>query len=172
MVPQRQTVLDVGVPVRYVYHIPHISLTKQAGVLKHSSRTLRAYCWATPIPGGAWPKSSKNACCIISGTCTARLTKMTTKSSRRSLVNYNKILKSAMKLGKKYGSVKDIPKRSVQRLQNRIDALATDTYDNADCNRYAEAPQKGGQIPADISQARGCSVPQQCKRAGNAHVLP
>ena len=55
-----------------------------------------------------------------------------------------KILKSAMKLGKKYGSVKDIPKRSVQRLQNRIDALATDTYDNADCNRYAKRLKREG----------------------------
>ena len=55
-----------------------------------------------------------------------------------------KILKSAIKLGKKYGSVKDIPKRSIQRLQNRIDALATDTYDNNDCNRYAKRLKREG----------------------------
>ena len=49
-----------------------------------------------------------------------------------------KILKSAIKLRKKYDSVKKIPKRSVQKLQNRIDALATDTYDNNDCTRYVK----------------------------------
>ncbi len=49
-----------------------------------------------------------------------------------------KILKSAIKLRKKYSSIKDIPKWSVQKLQNRIDALTADTYDNVDCNRYVK----------------------------------
>ena len=55
-----------------------------------------------------------------------------------------KILKSAIKLRKKYDSVKKIPKRSVQKLQNRIDALATDTYDNNDCTRYVKRLKREG----------------------------
>ena len=55
-----------------------------------------------------------------------------------------KILKSAIKLGKKYGSIKDIPKRSIQKLQNRIDTLAADTCDNNDCNRYAKRLKREG----------------------------
>ena len=43
-----------------------------------------------------------------------------------------KMLKSAIKLRKKYSSIKDIPRWSVQKLQNRIDALTADTYDNVD----------------------------------------
>ena len=70
-----------------------------------------------------------------------------------------RILKSAIKLGKKYGSVKDIPKRSIQRLQNRIDALAAGTYDNNDCNRYAKRLKREGKSLLTFLRHEGVPYP-------------
>ena len=77
---------------------------------------------------------------------------------------------SAMKLHKRYDLVQDMPRRSIRGLQNRIDALATGTYKDPDCNRYAKRLRRGGRVAAGLPRTRGRPVPQQHKRAGVARI--
>ena len=55
-----------------------------------------------------------------------------------------KILKSAIKLGKKHDTVQDIAKGSITKLQKRINALATGTYEDTDCLRYVKRLKREG----------------------------
>ena len=80
-----------------------------------------------------------------------------------------KILKSVIRLRKKYGSIKDIPRRSVQRLQNRIDALAAGTCGNADCSMYAKRLKREGKSLLHFSGTRAfpttiIQASRQCAR--------
>lgn len=54
------------------------------------------------------------------------------------------ILKSAIKLRARHDRVADIPRGSVTRLQNRIDALASGTYSDKDCKRYVKRLRREG----------------------------
>ena len=54
------------------------------------------------------------------------------------------MLKSATRLHKKYDHVQDMPRRCISGLQNRIDAPATGTYEDPDCNRYAKRLRREG----------------------------
>ncbi len=55
-----------------------------------------------------------------------------------------KILKSAIKLGKKHDTVQDIAKGSITKLQKRINALATGTYEDEDCLIYVKRLKREG----------------------------
>jgi len=54
------------------------------------------------------------------------------------------ILKSAMGLRGRHERAADIPRGGITRLQNRIDALATGTYKDGDCKRYAKRLRREG----------------------------
>ena len=79
-------------------------------------------------------QNTSDACCTISGICTAPWAKTKAKNSRHSLRLY-RILNDTIKLYEKHTTVSD---NAIQSLQNKIASLIRDTCTDNDCKRHTE----------------------------------